>query len=144
MQSSRRSNRLPGRWRLLLGASLLATSWSGGCAGPLGVEVTGTVRLDGELLKGGKITFFHPTRPGRNVAALIQPNGSYRVLFVPQGDVKVTVVALPPQKKDRAPEASRKRVAVPRVPLRYTDPETTDLVFPIRPGAQHIDIELTS
>jgi hypothetical protein len=115
-----------------------------GCSDP-GAEVTGTVRFDGVPLTGGKVTFFHPTRPGRNVTAYVQADGTYRILAVPTGQVKVTVVALPPLKKDRdKKQQMAKRLKVPAVSAKYSDPETTDLIFRIENGSQTIDIELSS
>jgi hypothetical protein len=113
-----------------------------GCSDP-GAEVTGTVRFDGVPLTGGKVTFFHPTRPGRNVTAYIQTDGTYRILAVPTGQVKVTVVVLPPQQKDRDKKrAAAARLKVPAVPSKYTDPATTELIYRVEPGSQTIDIEL--
>lgn len=114
-----------------------------GCSGSAGAEVTGTVRFEGQPLRGGKITFYHPRQPGRNVSAYIQPDGTYRILEVPYGQVKVTVVALPPKKKDRTGKGPAKLV-LPPIPLKYTDPETTDLVCPVRHASQTFDIDLTS
>jgi hypothetical protein len=120
--------------------SLLGTC---GCSGDQGVEVSGTVRLDGETLPGGKVTFYHPTKPGRNVSGYIQPDGTYRVHFVPRGSVKATVVALPPRLKTTGPAKPGRNVPkVPDMPLKYSDPSTTDLVFIIRSDTEDLNIEL--
>ncbi len=124
---------------------MLAALMAIGCSRDHGNEVTGIVRLDGEPLSGGKITFFHPKFPGRNVTAYIQPDGSFKVLWVPSGDVTATVVALPPQRKDREAKQSRQtRLKVPNVPLKYTDPETSDLIIQISSGEQNLEIDLQS
>ncbi|MCS6866058.1 MAG: hypothetical protein RMJ56_08480 [Gemmataceae bacterium] len=101
------------------------------------------MRFEGQPLKGGKITFYHPHQPGRNVSAYIQPDGTYRILEVPYGQVKVTVVALPPKKKDRHGKGPAP-APLPAIPLKYTDPATTDLLCPVRHATQTCDIDLSS
>ena len=114
-----------------------------GCSESSGAEVTGTVRFNGQPLSGGKVTFFHPSKPGRNVSCYVQADGSYRILEVPSGEVKVTVVALPPRQKNRADKKQAgKKQYVPPIPMKYTDPETTDIVCPVRGGTQTFDIDL--
>lgn len=117
-----------------------------GCTKNPGAELTGTITLDGQPLPGGKVTFYHPSQAGRNVTANIQPDGSYKILFVPMGTVKATVVALPPRKDRNAGAAPRTQVAsnLPKVPEKYTERESTDLVFEIRSKVEQIDIELVS
>lgn len=135
---------LPFKIRGLLLLTLVSLFAVIGCSGDPGVEVTGMVRLDGEPLNGGKVTFFHPKYPGRNVTAYIQPDGSYRVLWTPRGEVRAAVVALPPRRQDRDPKTARGPQKVANVPVRYADPDTSNLVFQIRAGNQEIDIDLNS
>lgn len=122
---------------------------SAGCGDGAGAEVTGTVTYNGQPLRAGKVTFYHPDRPGRNVIADIRPDGTYHVYACPRGDVKVTVQPLPPH-----PGASRGRpyigvkkaaaAQVPAIPAKYLDPATTDLICPVRQRRQTFDIELKS
>lgn len=118
-----------------------------GCAADAGGEVVGQVQLDGAVLSGGKITLFHPSKPGRNVSANIQPDGRFRVLHAPRGQVKVTVVPLPPKRSNgtvaKQSTGSKGGVEVPPVPLKYTDPTTTDLVYDIGLGSQEILVDLS-
>lgn len=123
---------------MFMGTALVPTT---GCSDP-GSELTGTVTFNGKPLTGGKVTFFHPTQPGRNVSAYIQPNGSYKILAVPRGDNKVTVVALPPRKKDRTGKEAKGRMKVPPVPEKYTDPATTTLVVTVTSGSQSHDFNI--
>jgi hypothetical protein len=115
-----------------------------GCSNAPGAEVTGLVRFQGTPLSGGRITFYHPNKPGRNVSANIQPDGSYRIREVPPGRVKVTVVALPARKKvpGANPRLGPKSPPPPLIPLKYTDPDTTDLVCSVSGSHQTFDIDL--
>jgi hypothetical protein len=115
-----------------------------GCSGSSGTEVTGTVRFEGKPLPGGKVTFFHPYYPGRNVTAYIQSDGSYRIREVPSGQVKVTVVALPTRKKGKDATKVKKPQSTLPIPLKYTDPQTTDIICPVSGSTQTFDIELKS
>ena len=140
---------------------LLALLPVAGCGGGGGAEVTGTVTLNGEPLKAGKVTFYDPDRPGRNVIADIKPDGTYHVFACPYGQAKVTVQPLPPPAKAKAaaapakgvrgpgskaapgkPAARQPSAAVPAVNPKYSDPATTDLVCPVKSGTQTFDIDL--
>ncbi|MDW8244568.1 MAG: hypothetical protein RMJ88_15275 [Thermogemmata sp.] len=120
-----------------------------GCGSESGAEVRGRVTFNGQPLRAGKVTFYHPTRPGRNVIADIRPDGTYHAYACPWGDVKVTVQPLRP----RAAGTSRGRPysgvkkaadAIPLIPQKYLDPATTDIVCPVRQNKQTFDIELKS
>jgi hypothetical protein len=137
-------NSLGIRSLLVLTPALLGLVMLPGCGEGPGTEITGTVRFDGEPLTGGKVTFYHPSKPGRNVTATIQPDGTYKIMAVPAGKVKVTVVALPPLRKHRDARRPHTDLNLPNIPLKYSDPETTDLVCPVRGGSQTFDIELKS
>jgi len=130
----------------LLG-SLVVLTLAAGCGDRAGAEVTGRVTFNGKPLQAGKVTFYHPDRPGRNVIADIRPDGTYHVYACPSGDVKVTVQPLPPRAKGTSrgqPYTGAKKAAapVPLIPAKYTDPATTDLICPVRGRNQSFDIEL--
>jgi hypothetical protein len=65
-----------------------------GCGGRFTGKVTGTVKYNGKLFPGGKVTFFHPD--GRIGEGDIQEEDTYAIPKAPGGAVKVTVHTLPP------------------------------------------------
>lgn len=110
-----------------------------GCGMSL-TEVTGSVSLDNEPLTSGRVTLFPEKFPGKNVGAQIQPDGTFFVPSVPNGPVRITVQPLPPNPRSKA-RAGRSQ-DLPPVPMRYTDPDTSDLVADIRGSSQQLDLEL--
>jgi hypothetical protein len=140
--------RIEARVRLLtLVAGLFVTSQLVGCGDGAGAEVTGKVTFQGQPLKAGKVTFYHPDRPGRNVIADIRPDGTYHVYGCPSGNVKVTVQALPPKaattSRGKAYTGPKKAASVPPINPKYGDPATTDLVCRVSSSTQTFDIDLT-
>ncbi|VTS01825.1 unnamed protein product [Gemmata massiliana] len=129
-----------------LAIGLLALAHVAGCGPGAGAEVSGTVTFQGTPIRAGKVTFYHPDRPGRNVIADIRPDGTYRVYACPSGEVKVTVQPLPPAAKSTSrgqPYTGAKKAApVPPVNAKYGDPATTDLVCRVTGAAQTFDIDL--
>jgi hypothetical protein len=129
-------------WSVGLIGSILAT----GCSESTGT-VTGTVTFNGEPLQAGKVTFFHPSKPGRNVMADIQPDGTYRILACPAGESKVTVQPLPPKSgssrgKPYVPGSRKATDKAPPVPAKYNDPATTDIICRVTSGSQTFNIDL--
>jgi hypothetical protein len=146
---------------LVLAAGLCVLSAIAGCGGAEAGQVSGKVTLNGRPLEAGKVTFYDPDRPGRNVIGDIKQDGTYRVFACPTGNVKVTVQPLPPPARAKTAAApakevyapgSRGRVAppagkqpsslIPAVNPKYSDPATTDLVCRVHSGPQTFDIDL--
>lgn len=144
---------------LALTAGLGAVPWVAGCSGAEAAEVIGKVTLNGQPLQAGKVTFYDPNRPGRNVIGDIKPDGSYRVFACPTGNVRVTVQPLPPPsvkgqplpadgeghkggKRGSPPPPRTKAPGLPAIDPKYSDPATTDLVCLVKSGIQTFDIDL--
>jgi hypothetical protein len=129
-------------------AILVAVVLVAGCGG--GAKVSGTVTLDGQVLKAGTVTF-HPTGSGPTGIGTISPDGRYEIAVgtdksLPPGDYVVTVeateaaiasaeqpVGTPPR-----PPAPPKRFT----PAKYADRGTSDLKFTVKPGENKIDLAL--
>lgn len=115
---------------LLLSAALGCSSSPPGP--PALVPVKGKVWLENEPVTGGMIVF-HPDESPKNPGAMpptatIQPDGSYELMSGVQpgamaGNYKVVVVAM-------GSPAARSRV-----PARYGDPKSTELVVEVADGA---------
>jgi hypothetical protein len=136
------------RWLFL--ALLLSAA---GCSKSAG-EVSGKVTLNGKPLKGGTVTFIAAT--GTGASAGISPDGTYKALKVPLGDVKVIVVGpvfkmdlpaggaaggdtfkLPTKPSEGPPPADQ------IVPKKYADPDSSGLALTVQKGGQEFDIPLT-
>jgi hypothetical protein len=121
-----------------------------GCGGNTG-DVSGTVRFKGKPLSGGQVTFTGQDNPGASAFAWIGTDGSYSIHGCPTGLTKITVLPLERNrggqtsgttKRFAAASKSDQRRKPPSIPLRYVDPNTTDLEFSVAGGVQHHDIEL--
>jgi hypothetical protein len=109
------------------------------------------VRFKGKPMPGGQVTFTSKDRSNVSVFARIGEDGSYVIHGCPAGPVKITVLALErtrggksfdsPQELAAASKRDQRR-KLPAIPLRYTDPNTTDLEYSVVAGAQRYDIEL--
>lgn len=127
--------------RLLLGVLICGSS--SGCNWGYGPqsEVTGVVTLEGELLKAGKVTFFPENKPGRSVGGHIQPDGRFKIPFVPSGPAKVTVQVLPEKNRSR-PTGRKQQLDLPPIAAKYQDPETTDLAVKVSGQSQDFVFDL--
>jgi hypothetical protein len=84
-------------------------------------EVTGTIRIDGKQLVGGKITFYQEN--GQFIGSKIK-DGKYKIDRVPARNLRVTVEGK-------------------GVPLKYTSDETSGLVVEVVEGGPTvIDLDL--
>ena len=129
-----------------------------GCGGPEGLaEVSGVVSLNGKSLSTGSVVFIGSDKVAP-VVAPIEPDGHYSAKKVPSGSVTVAVHS--PNPKDeadsiRAKSADRAgatgKPAPPPgpdpklwfpIPAKYSDPATSGLSYPIKPGSNSLNIEL--
>jgi hypothetical protein len=130
---------------LLLALSAAAALGCGsGPQAPSLLPVKGKVLLDNEPINGGMV-FFHPeeSREGERVVVatgMIQSNGSYELTTGPQpgaaaGSYKVVIVAMGPPGGGGAKA---------RVPVKYTDPKTSDLTVEVveNPVTEQYDLRL--
>jgi hypothetical protein len=146
-----------GRWGTLL--ALLALAGMSGCGSHTG-NVSGKVYYNGQLLKGGSVTFVSTTPGKPSGTTQINEDGTYTMPPVGAGLVKICVdtSALKPLPKDRAPkyspppgqtapgglggprEDTSKRYT--RIPEQYADPDKSGLTLEVKGGAQEHDIQL--
>ena len=90
-----------------------------GCDTHVNVEVTGTVTLDGELVRGGTIYFWDelptaPDDPGHPSSTVIGLDGTYRVTLVTDVNYVVTLT------NEQAPDGGV-------IPERYSNAATSGL-----------------
>jgi hypothetical protein len=113
--------------------------------------VTGVVTLDGKPLGTGTITFIPDvaeTEGGRPGLARIETDGSFWVgsanttkpAGLLPGKYRVTVLAMKPD-----PTGTGKPIAVPIVPERYTEVDSTPFVdIEVQEGKNHFSFDLQS
>lgn len=127
------------RRRLARPAQALALGWllllggCGGCGGSDLPSVSGTVKLNGQPLTGGKLVF-QPTGHGAQGYASIRADGTYEVRTgrqegLAEGSYIVTVHA------NAADGASR-------IPPRYTDSTQSDQKITVVAGDNPYDIDI--
>jgi hypothetical protein len=118
-------------------------------------EVTGTVKMKGQPITLGEISFIG--EDGSLDTSQIQ-NGAYAMHRAPVGKVKITVKSIQPVPyvnrrggmknapdsgealKTPESESNAKNVEVPK---KYNDQETTDLTYEVKSGKQEYNIDLT-
>jgi len=123
-------------------------------------KVSGKVSYQGEVLKGGNVTFV--SSEGRpSVSAAINTDGTYVLPKVPTGKVKICVETetLNPATKSEAPKykpppgqkapgglgsgnAAETGDRYRLIPKHYEKPETTDLLYEVKSGIHEHDINL--
>jgi hypothetical protein len=136
--------------RVVLLLALLAAT---GCqpAGPVVGQVSGTVRLKGEVLKSDDavtLTVLFIARDTTQLTALVGRDGQYTADDVPPGPVKIAVIGLPrvpqglyapgtkPPPLDQTHQSLLKRLE------RYQDPDKSGLTYSVVKGNQSYDIRL--
>ncbi len=137
---------------LLLACGLAAVALSG-CAGGGTASVSGTIKLRGQVpnVKGLSIAFFGPE--GSVAAALINPDGTYKALGVPVGDVKVGFFIQPqegapqPQVVGPASRLPRPGASGPKgggvaaqnpIPEKLRDGGTSGISFTVKSGGDNV------
>lgn len=136
---------------VVVGILALLTMGLGGCSGkdpslPDTVSVAGKVTLDGEPLKEGVVTF-HPKGGTHAATGQIGENGIYSLTTfsdsdgAPVGNYIATVQVFPkganPGFEDQAP-------GYVKIPKKYTDVKTSDLLVEVKPGPNTINLEMKS
>ncbi len=121
-----------------------------GCGSSTG-DVSGRVRFRAVPMPGGQVTFTSQDKPGASVYSWIGEDGSYLIHGCPTGPVKITILPLDRNRGAKgfgnpsgfiAASKSDQRRKLPAIPLRYTDPNTTNLEYSVMTGAQQHNIEL--
>jgi hypothetical protein len=112
-------------------------------------HISGTVKLQGEPLTGGTVSFVFPDQTMRSGG--IGPNGAYRVEDVPVGKAKVTVktharvppgLAVPKNPQIPSPPGAEQQPPMIAIPSRYGDPDRSKLTCDVRAGPQTHNIDL--
>jgi hypothetical protein len=156
MQSTRPVIVAPPRAALgLVLVGLLAVSGCGGTG-----TVSGVVRFNGELVRAGRVTIITvkgENKFGESKSTAILDDGSYTIVGVPSGDVRITVetflrrsagkTSMPKDMgKGMAPENPEGFTAPPekyvKLPERYGSVESTDLIFKVTAGSQTINLDM--
>jgi hypothetical protein len=129
-----------------------------GCGGPKGT-VTGVVKYQGKIVKGGTVTFVCASgKPGGS--SPIAEDGTYTIKDVPVGDVQITVEteSAKPSAQAQAhpykapqgapPEASnftqgdKPKDRYVQIPESYGNPGTSGLTYTVAEGSQEHPIDL--
>jgi hypothetical protein len=115
---------------------------------PYESTVLGTVSLDGKSIGPGIVQFVPADRNHNPATGTIQVNGAYELRTsnksgLQPGQYQVTV-AIYDQPEVAPGERAAPGSAPLRTPEKYFSLETTDLEFTVNPGANTINIELTS
>lgn len=132
------------RVSLLSAAGALAI----GCSGPYDATVHGVVTLDGQPLPSGTVSFF-PKQEGPTAYSRIDDSGEYTIRTgrengLPSGDYQVTVVAREKAVMQQSETGGPPKPGRQLTPNRYRNRDQSGLEFTVEPGANQIDLELSS
>ena len=131
------------RPRTLFGAVAVLVALAGavGCGGPL--TVTGTVKYNSKPLTRGQISFVGAD--GKSASGTINADGTYVVIGVPRGEVKVSVTSYHVEGEDKFGLRPLKTAPPMKsaIPKKYNDPATSGLRYTIDGRKKTIDFELT-
>ncbi len=125
----------------LLAAGVLACA---GCGGEYRSSVTGTVKLGGEPLRRGTVTF-HPLEKGAAAYGLVDSDGRFtlgtgREQGLAPGEYIATVVATeasPAESGGGTPPIGKLIT-----PARYGDKSTSGLRYTVKPGKNDFEVSL--
>lgn len=119
-----------------------------GCGGVYDSAVSGVVKLDGNVVPFGTVTF-SPQGTGPTAYGQIQSDGAYQLRTgreegLPSGQYAVTVAANEPPALARSKDGGPAALGKPITPEWYRDSANSGLSFTVKEGANKIDLELTS
>jgi hypothetical protein len=132
------------RWRQLVLPAALVLALAGGCASRKFPVVGKVVFKDGTPLPGGLVVF-SPLDPGSHVGArgYIKPDGTFELSTEKPGDGSLEgryqVLVRPPSQGHGEDDPRRN---LPLIDPRYTRFETSGLQFEVKPGKNHLTIEV--
>jgi len=126
---------IPGLFGTLALAGAIA---AGGCGSPVG-RVSGKVKLDGQPLKSGIVTFLG--QDGYRASCAIAPDTTYTFDNVPVGPINIAVCPRIPPGLRRYEEPDPEGV---EIPVTYGNPEKSGLRYTVKQGSQNFDIILTA
>ncbi|HWL11319.1 MAG TPA: hypothetical protein VNQ76_23140 [Planctomicrobium sp.] len=143
---TRLSFSFPFRRLMLAGLMLAIPMGNQGCgkaATPPLAKVSGVISLDGKPLTAGTVQFIPDKEmgtAGRMAVGTIQSNGHYELTSVKPGDgaqVGHHIVVI--QAFETAPPVTETEPPPPRalIPLKYTDPDTSELRAEVKKGTRN-------
>jgi hypothetical protein len=126
-----------------VGGILLSLLVAAGCAPPTTAEVSGTVKIDGQLVKRGSISFY-PLDGNSPTAGGTITDGHYSVMVpITTMQVRITAPKVVGRKKlYDTPDSPEKDILVDSLPARYNT--ESELTLEVKPGKNHKDFELQS
>ena len=133
---------------LAVGVVAFVLALIGGCGKPLTGEVSGKVTFRGEPVTAGTIAFVGAD--GRVTSGMIE-GGSYHLVKVPLGSMRITVFAAPASLPIVPLEMIKNGTASPPrppqkkpapIPKRYQDAQQSNLAYTVVPGKQCYDIAM--
>jgi hypothetical protein len=141
MHCERRTRSLGIVW----GVFILAST---GCGGMYDATVTGVVKLDGNIVPHGTVSFA-PQSAGPTAFGQIQSDGAYQLRTgreegLPPGQYIATVAANEPPAAARSADGGPSPLGKPITPEWYRDPATSGLAFTVESGDNVFDLELKS
>lgn len=146
---------LPGRRRLASLALFLAVLAATGCGGPKLGSLSGKVTFQGKPLRWGTVvaqfTGGDPRSPNVRSASLAD-DGSYDIGQIPAGGTVQVYLQIPqlpgnPLAAKPSPEAVKKqkeKAGYEDIPEKYKSAKTSGLSVDVKPGPNHLDINLQS
>jgi hypothetical protein len=119
-----------------------------GCGGTYESAVSGVVKLDGNLIDRGTVSFA-PQGAGAAAFGVIESDGRYalstgREEGLPSGQYLVTVAANKPPASLRNKDGGPAALGEPITPEWYRNPATSGLTYTVEPGDNEINIELNT
>lgn len=137
---------MPPRLRCFLILSVAAVAGCGGGDSNL-AHVEGVVRVNGELLKAGRVVF-QPEQAGLNALGRINPDGTFTLTTKDVdgaliGMHKVAIVAAQAPAGRPDPSAGPQPVTW-LAPERYAAVGTSELTYEVKPGDNHPEFDLKS
>ncbi len=129
----------------IAGLTLLAAT---GCGGTYDATVSGVVKLDGNPVPRGTVSF-SPQSAGPSAYGMIQSDGAYvlrtgREEGLPPGQYAVTVVANENPTEARSKGGGPAPLGKPITPEWYRNPATSGLSYAVEDGGNEINLDLTS
>jgi hypothetical protein len=125
------------RLRTTIAVSLLVVTLAGCGGSGTATEVTGTVKMNGAPLPGGKVTFVYADGKTNPATTIIQQDGKYTLVLPPEGAVKIAVEG------QGRPSVVQKGAPPPtKIPAKYTQAQSSGLTYTIIKGKQTKDLEL--
>jgi hypothetical protein len=109
-----------------------------GCGSPVG-RVSGQVKLKGQPLKSGTVTFLG--QDGYRASCAIAQDTTYTFDNVPVGPINIAVCPRVPAGLRKYEEPDPEGV---EIPVTYGNPEKSGLRYRVKPGSQNFDIILTA